>query len=103
MGEVKKQLYIDWELENLPGIYKRPRCNEFIDRQTLTHVICNVNCPEDVDYSAFEKVINEIAETLDRFPYFQMQVPIQQKSNQAGGLHDGAECGETNPGGGSEV
>ena len=66
----EKQLYIEWELENLPGVYATPRCDEFIDRQTLTHVICNVDCPDDVPFEAFTKAIGAIAETLDRFPWF---------------------------------
>ena len=64
--------YIEWELECIPEIYKKPRCDEFIDRQTLTHVICNVDCPENVEREAFESVINAIAETLDLFPYFRL-------------------------------
>lgn len=65
-----KQRYIEWELENTPEVYKKPRCNEFIDRQTLTHIICNMDCPEVVEQEAFIAVLNEVAETLELFPYF---------------------------------
>ena len=68
----KKQTYLEWELENNPHVYDKPRCNEFIDRQTLTHVICNVNPPDDVDLEVFQKVVDVIAETLDLFPYFKV-------------------------------
>lgn len=64
--------YIDWELENIPGIYAKPRSREFIDRVTLTHVICNIDRPEGVERAAFEAVLNAIAETLDVFPYFKI-------------------------------
>lgn len=64
--------YIDWELENIPGIYKKPKCAQVIDRQTLTHVICNVDCPEGVDRAAFEATLNAIAETLAVFPYLEI-------------------------------
>ena len=67
--EEQKQPYIAWELENNPHVFDKPRCNEFIDRQTLTHVICNVNRPDDVSVEAFHSVMNAIAETLDLFPY----------------------------------
>ena len=38
--------YIEWELAQYPEHYKRLRCNQVIDEVTLTHVICNVDCPE---------------------------------------------------------
>ena len=68
----RKGPYIQWELENDPHMYDKPRCNEFIDRQTLNHVVCNVNPPDDVDFEVFQKVVNVIAETLDLFPYFKV-------------------------------
>lgn len=73
--------YIEWELENIPHVYDKPRCDEYIDRQTLTHVVCNVNCPEDVARADFEKVIGEVAETLDLFPYFKKNNWINAKEN----------------------
>ena len=69
------QKFIEWELENNPHLYDKPRCNEFIDRQTLTHVVCNVDCPEDVDFETFRKVLGAVAETLDLFPYFKAPEP----------------------------
>lgn len=72
---MEKQRFIEWELENDPHMYDKPKSYEFIDRQTLTHVICNVDCPEDVDFEAFQKVINAVAETLDLFPYFKLPEP----------------------------
>lgn len=75
-----EQRFIEWELENKPHIYDKPRCNEFIDRQTLTHVICNVDCPSGVDRDSFEKVLNAVAETLDVFPYFKMDATQADKS-----------------------
>lgn len=75
MDEEKKQPYIAWELETFPGLYNKPRCNEFIDRQTLTHVICNVNRPDDVSVEAFHSVMNAIAETLELFPYLKATEP----------------------------
>lgn len=65
-----RQRFIEWELENNPHVYDKPRCNEYIDRQTLTHVISNVDCPESVTCEAFSRVMCEVAETLDLFPYF---------------------------------
>lgn len=62
--------FIAWEVGNNPGFYSKPRCDEFIDRWTLTHVICNVDCPEGVERESFEKVLNEVAETLELVPYF---------------------------------
>ena len=61
--------FIEWELENDPHCYDKPRCGEFIDRQTLTHVVCNVDRPEDVSVEAFAKTLTAVAETLDLFPY----------------------------------
>ena len=74
IAQLEKPKYIDWELENLPHVYDKPRCDEMIDRQTLTHVICNVDCPEGVDHDTFIKVLNEVAETLNKFPYFKVEV-----------------------------
>lgn len=65
-----RQRFIEWELENNPHVYDKPRCNEYIDRQTLTHIISNVDCPEGVTREAFGRVMCEVAETLDLFPYF---------------------------------
>lgn len=70
MEKERDKTYIEWELENDPHCYDKPRCNEFIDRQTLTHVICNVNPPADVDFDTFRKVIDAVTETLDLFPWF---------------------------------
>lgn len=64
-----KQTFLERELERDPHMYDKPRCNEFIDRQTLTHVVCNVDCPEGVDFTAFTTSLNAVAETLDKFPY----------------------------------
>ncbi len=69
----EKQLYIEWELENLPGVYATPKSDEFIDRQTLTHVICNVDCPEGVSHDDFVEVIDVIAKTLEKFPWFKFE------------------------------
>ena len=66
----EENLYIDWELECLPDLYSKPRSDEYIDRVTLTHVICNVRKPEGVDEAAFYTVMDHVARTLDRFPYF---------------------------------
>lgn len=65
-----RQRFIEWELENNPHVYDKPRCNEYIDRQTLTHIISNVDCPEGATREAFGRVMCEVAETLDLFPYF---------------------------------
>ena len=77
--EEREQTYIEWELENDPHMYDKPRCNEFIDRQTLTHVICNVNCPIGVELMTFNKVIDAIAETLDLFPW--LKVPERKPAD----------------------
>ena len=69
----EKQKYIEWEMENIPGIYSKPKSDQFIDRATLTHVISNVNCPEGVTCDAFYAVINAVAETLEVVPYFKME------------------------------
>ena len=69
------QKHLEWELENNPHLYDKPRCYEFIDRQTLTHVVCNVDCPEGVDFDTFQKVLNAVAETLDLFPYLKVPEP----------------------------
>ncbi len=73
--------FIEWELENNPHMYDKPRCDEYIDKQTLTHVICNVDCPEGVSHEVFTKVLNEVAETLDIFPY------NKQKNDSAKSLY----------------
>ena len=65
----RKGPYIQWELENDPHMYDKPRCNEFIDRQTLTHVLCNVDCPVGIDLATYSKVVDAINETLDLFPW----------------------------------
>ena len=65
----RKGTYIEWELENYPHMYDKPRSNEFIDRLTLSHVICNVDCPLGVELMTFHKVVDAIVETLDLFPW----------------------------------
>ena len=44
-----------------------------IDKVTLTHVICNVDCPDCVDHAIFARVINEVAKTLERVPFIKLQ------------------------------
>lgn len=44
--------------------------NENIDKRTLTHIISNVDCPEGIKHTDFMKVMNEVAEVLNLFPYF---------------------------------
>ena len=64
--------FIEWELEEYPEFYGKLRCNEIIDRQTLTHVIGNVDCPDGVAQEDFMKVLNEVAEVLDKVPYIKI-------------------------------
>ena len=61
--------YIEWELENTPTVYDKPRVNEFLDRQTLRHIISNINLPEGVDRYHCE-ILNEVAESVDLAPFF---------------------------------
>lgn len=68
--------YIEWELAEYPERYKRLHCNRVIDEVTLTHVICNVDCPEGVKHEDFVAVMNEIAETLEKVPHVKIEVPI---------------------------
>lgn len=68
--------YIDWELVEYPERYKRLRCNQVIDEATLTHVICNVDCPEGMKREDFAKAMNEVAETLLKVPFVNIEVPI---------------------------
>ena len=71
--EAGKMRYIEWELENFTQNYKELRSNEVIDKVTLTHVICNVDCPDCVDHAIFARVINEVAQTLERVPFIKLQ------------------------------
>ncbi len=64
-----KQKFIEWELERNPHAFDRLKCDEIIDRQTLTHVVCNVDCPDGVDFSVFRKSLNAVCEVLAIFPY----------------------------------
>lgn len=73
LEEPPRQTFLEWELENNPHMYDKPRCNEFIDRQTLTHVVCNVDCPAGVPFEAFTASLNAVAETLDKFPYLKVK------------------------------
>lgn len=65
--------FIDWELENLPQNFGKLRCSEVIDRQTLTHVICNTDSPEGVERDVFARVMSEIAKTLDKVPFCEIE------------------------------
>lgn len=64
------QRFIEWEIEHNPRFYAEPSSDEFIDRASLRHVICNVDYPDGVDFETFASVLNAVAETLDLFPYF---------------------------------
>ena len=68
--------YIDWELAEYPERYKRLHCNWVIDEMTLTHVICNVDCPEGMKREDFEKVMNEVIKTLQMVPFVEIEVPF---------------------------
>lgn len=68
--------YIDWELEEHPEYYKRLHCNLVIDEVTLTHVISNVDCPENVKNEDFMRVMEEVANTLQKVPFVTIEVPI---------------------------
>ena len=65
--------FIDWELENFPQNFCKLRCNEVIDRQTLTHVICNMDSPEGVERDVFARVMSEVAKTLDKVPFCEIE------------------------------
>ncbi|MBO6266978.1 MAG: hypothetical protein J6M06_01965 [Synergistaceae bacterium] len=67
--------FLERELEKNPHLYDKPRCREFIDRQTLTHVVCNVDCPEGVPFAYFGQTLNAVAETLAIFPYCELPKP----------------------------
>ena len=73
--------YIDWELVEYPERYKRLRCNRVIDEVTLTHVICNVDCPESMKREDFAKAMNEVAETLLKVPFIKIEVPIDLRGS----------------------
>lgn len=61
--------FIDWELKNFPQNFGKLRCSTVIDRQTLTHVICNMDSPEGVERDVFARVMSEVAKTLDKVPF----------------------------------
>ena len=65
--------FIEWELKNIPYLYSKPRVNEFIDCQTLRHVIGNIDCPKDVDFNVFRKVMEEVAIATDMIPFFTVE------------------------------
>lgn len=65
--------FIDWELENYPQNFGKLRCSEVIDRQTLTHVICNMDSPEGVERDVFARVMSEVAKTLDKVPFYEIE------------------------------
>lgn len=68
--------YIDWELAEYPERYNRLHCNRVIDEATLTYVIGSVDCPESVKRETFEKVIDEVVNTLQKVPFVTIEVPI---------------------------
>ena len=65
--------FIDWELESFPQNFGKLRCSTVIDRQTLTHVICNMDSPEGVERDVFARVMNEVAKTLDKVPFCEIE------------------------------
>ena len=65
--------YIEWELEKFPQYFGKLRCSTVIDRQTLTHVICNMDSPEGVERDVFARVMNEVAKTLDKVPFCEIE------------------------------
>lgn len=67
---MRSRKFIEWEMENNPHAFDKPRSDLFIDKRTLTHIISNVDCPEGIEHTDFMKVMNEVAEVLDLFPYF---------------------------------
>ena len=68
--------YIDWELAEYTERYKRLHCNRVIDEVTLTHVICNVDCPEGVTRDYFARVMTELVKTLQKVPFVEIEVPF---------------------------
>lgn len=60
--------YIEWELKNNLGIFRKISGEGFIDRRVLRHVICNVNKPESIAQEQFEVILNAIAEETDLIP-----------------------------------
>lgn len=65
--------FIDWELESCPQNFGKLRCSTVIDRQTLTHVICNMDSPEGVERDVFARVMSEVAKTLDKVPFCEIE------------------------------
>lgn len=72
--------YIEWEIANYPERYGRLRCNQVIDKMTLTHVICNVDYPEDVKREDYLKVMDKVAETLEKVPFVEIEVPVDLRA-----------------------
>ena len=82
--------YIEWELSNTPNVYEKPRVNEFLDRQTLRHIISNVNLPESVQDQYYD-ILGEVGESVDLAPFFTFkqledfynpsQLPIERYHN----------------------
>ena len=68
--------YIDWELAEYPERYKRLHCNRVIDEVTLTHVICNVDCPKGVTRDNFARVMTELVKMLQKVPFVEIEVPF---------------------------
>lgn len=68
--------YIDWELAEYPERYKRLHCNRVIDEVTLTHVICNVDCPKGMKREDFMRVMEEVGKTLQKVPFVEIEVPF---------------------------
>lgn len=68
--------YIEWELAEYPERYNRLHCNRVIDEATLTHVICDVDCPKNVKREDFERVMTEVVKTLQKVPFVAIEVPI---------------------------
>ena len=68
----KRQKFIELELAKNPHAFDKLRCNEVIDKQTLTHVVCNTDCPEGVEFGTFRKCLNAVCEVLNIFPYVKL-------------------------------
>ena len=78
---MKVQKYIEWELENNPRVYDKPRCNEFIDRQTIMHIICKIDCTDGVTRDSCNRVLCELIDALEHFQYFKPE-GVHDKENE---------------------
>lgn len=70
--------YIEWDLENNPEFFSKPRDGKYVDTGVLLHVLCNVMRPAGVGQATFMKVMTAVVKEVELIPQADWVIELQR-------------------------